>query len=537
MYTGALTGHLRRGYTLGAAGIILVTAVAEPNRDRLDGVTVALAYLLVVLAVATVGGFGPGICTSIAGFLTFNFFFLPPYDSFVVGSPQDVVSLFVFLIVAGVTSDLVGRLQEREREARRRADEAEALSRLGTALLRGATLEMALATVAEQMVRLFALESAAILLPDATGTLRPSVVYPPAARGGDAIDREHAAVAAHVFATGLMAGIGSGHRIYRPHGPEHTGRAIPLRERRVLYLPVRAAGQAMGVIGVTAIRAADYSADERLLLSAFANQAALTIDRARLSEEATHAAAFEQADRLKSALLTTVSHDLRSPLASIKASAACLLEESITRDAATRGEFLVAIDQETDRLTRLVNNLLDLTRIQGGALKPEMEWNDIGDLIASVTELLGPRVSPHPLHAEIAADLPLLRFDFVEIGQVLTNLIENAAKYSDPEREIVVTAERGAAAIRVRVRDHGDGIPEADRPQIFDPFYRVRRDGRARRVSGTGIGLAICRGIIEAHGGTLGVESEEGTGSTFTVTLPMAPAMAENAAFIAGMTP
>ncbi len=512
-----------RGYLLGVLGIALVTVVAEPNRAHLNTVTPALSYLVIVLASATLDGLGPGIFTSVVGFLTFNFFFLPPYYSFTVGAPQDIVALFVFLIVAGVTSELVSRLQDREREARRRAMESETLSRLSTELIADVTLDTVLATVVEQVTRVFGLESAAVLLPDHTGTLRVRLAYPADVAGTYVRDREHAAVAAHVFITGIPAGVGSPHRVYRPHGPEREGGAMQPRGRRILYVPVRAAHGAVGVMGVAAVRAGDYSSDERRLLTTFANQVALAIDRARLIEEATRAAALEEADRLKSALLAAVSHDLRTPLASIKASATSLLQEDVRWDAATQHEFLTAIDEETDRLARLVANLLDLTRIQGGALKPEKEWNEIGELIASVTDRLASLVQSHPLHVEIAPDLPPVACDFVEIAQVLTNLIENGAKYSDPGTAIAVTADSDGENIRVRVVDHGFGIPPGDAPHVFDTFYRVKREGRARRIGGTGIGLTICKGFIEAHSGTIAVASVVGQGSTFTFTLPLSP--------------
>ncbi len=510
-----------RGYLLGSVGVALVTLIAGPNRDRLNPVTVALSYLVIVLASATLGGMGPGIFVSVVGFLTLNFFFLPPYDTFIVGSPEDIVALFVFLIVAGVTSELVSRMQQREQEARRRAAESETLSRLSTELIADVTLDTVLATVVEQVTRFFALESAAMLLPDETGTLRIRLVYPAAAGGHYLVDREHAAVAAHVFTAGITAGVGSAHRVYRPHGPERQSDVAPARQRRVLYVPVRAAHGPVGVMGVAAVRATDFAADERRLLTTFANQAALAIDRARLIEEATRATALEEADRLKSALLAAVSHDLRTPLAAIKAAATSLLQEEIAWDDETRREFLTAIDEETDRLTRLVSNLLDLTRIQGGALKPEKEWYEIGEMVHQVADRLAPLCAEHPLEIDIAPDLPPVAFDFVEIAQVLTNLIENAAKYSAPSAPITVTAAQEGDAVRVSVRDRGLGIPAADVPHIFDTFYRVRRRGEEARIRGTGIGLAIAKGFVEAHGGTIGVESTVGEGSVFTFTLPL----------------
>ncbi|MDQ2785478.1 MAG: DUF4118 domain-containing protein [Chloroflexota bacterium] len=520
----AIARNGRRGYLLGFVGIALVTLIAESSRDRLNLVTIALCYLLVVLAGAAGGGLGPGVFTSVAGFLTFNFFFFPPYYSFVVGSPQDVVSLLAFLIVAGVTSQLVSRLQEREREAHRRAVESETLSRLSSELLKDVTLDTALATVVAQATRIFDLESAAILLPNETGALQVRLTHPPEAAGQYLANREQVAIAAHVLESGIATGVGSTHRTYRPHGPDRSQSTIQSRARRMRFIPIRAANRSLGVMGVTVARAANYSDHERELLATFTNQAALAIDRTRLIDEATRTAALEEADHLKSALLAAVSHDLRTPLASIKASATSLLQEDVHWDATVQREFLVAIDEETDRLTRLVSNLLDLTRIQGGVLRPEKDWYDIDELIISVTDRLAPLLHGHPLRTEIAADLPPVAFDFVEIGQVLTNLIENAAKYSDPGSAIDVVADRIEAAIRIRVADRGYGIPAADRAYVFDPFFRVRRDGRTRRVGGAGIGLAICKGFVEAHGGEIALESRINDGSTVTFTLPLAPA-------------
>jgi two-component system, OmpR family, sensor histidine kinase KdpD len=509
------------GYLAGGLGLGLVTAGAEFNHGRLNPVTISLAYLLVVLPSATLGGIGPGIATSVIGFLTFNFFFLPPYNTFIVGAPQDIVALFVFLIVAGVTSSLVSRLREREREARRRAIESETLSQLSTALIADLTLDTVLATVAEQVMYAFHLQSAAIILPDATGALQPRFVFPPGMDATYLLNREHRAVATHVFMSGVATGIGRQNHVYRSHRPSGLADAPTERAGRVLYVPVRTARRSVGVLGVTAARRGDFTADERRLLTTFANQAALAIDRAHLIEEATRAAALEQADQLKSVLLTAVSHDLRTPLASIKAAATSLLQEDIDWHPTARRDFLTAINEETDRLTRFVGNLLDLSRIQGGVLRPEKEWYDIGEVIRAVSRRLAPLLDTHRLQVTITPDLPLLRFDYVEIAQVLANLIENAAKYSASGTEIAVTAGCADSGVQVCVADRGFGILAADLPHVFDTFYRVRRSGQERRVAGTGIGLAICKGFVEAHGGTIGVESRAGQGTTFCFSLPV----------------
>lgn len=539
-----------RGYVLGVLGVFAVIMAAQPFHGDLNTVTLALLYLVVVLASAITGGIGPGILTSLIAFLTFNFFFLPPYSTFTIGAPQDIVALFVFLIVAIVTSELVSRLKQRERESRQRAAELQTLANLTSALLADVTLDTVLATVVAEVTRAFNVESTALLLPDSTATLRLRTVFPPPAANQYLLNREHAAVAAHVFTTGIAAGVGNRQRTYRPHGPVSPAAgtdatasttdanaggagtmraAVPPRGRRVLYVPVRAGNRSVAVMGVARTTGSDYSTAERRVLTTFANQAALAIDRARLTEEATRAAALAQADQLKSVLLAAVSHDLRTPLASIKASATSLLQTDVQWDAETQREFLTAIDEETDRLTRLVSNLLDLTRIQGGALKPEREPYDLEELVGQVVDRLTPLLPTHPIMVEIAPGLPTLWFDFVEIAQVLTNLIENAGKYSEAGTPITVRVWREAVQaasgeiVAVAVSDRGFGIAAEDLGQVFDTFYRVQRDTRSRRIRGTGIGLAICKGFVEAHGGTITVTSVPGEGSTFTFTLPIPP--------------
>ncbi len=326
-----------RNYLPGLVGTVAVTVAATALRNDLNSVTVALTYLVIVLVAAVGGGTGPGVLVSLVAFLSFNYFFLPPYYTLAIGAPQDVVALFVFLVVAVVTSSLVSRLRGREREAERRAAELETLVGLTSALLADATLDTVLATVVEGVTRVFAVEATAILLPDDAGSLAVRLAYPPETSGSFLRNREHDAVAGHVLATGVAAGVGTTSRTVRPHAPGDAALVRP-RGRRVLYVPVRAAGRSVGVLGVARGGATEFAADERRVLTAFADQAALAIDRARLTEEATRVAALEQADQLKSALLAAVSHDLRTPLASIKASATSLLQTDIHWDAETQRE-------------------------------------------------------------------------------------------------------------------------------------------------------------------------------------------------------
>jgi two-component system, OmpR family, sensor histidine kinase KdpD len=263
-----------------------------------------------------------------------------------------------------------------------------------------------------------------------------------------------------------------------------------------------------------------FRAEDQRTLTTFVDQAALALERARLSGEAAQTAALTQSDELKSALLAAVSHDLRTPLASIKASATSLLDNSVEWDRATRQDFLEAIDEETDRLTLMVSNLLDLSRIEGGALRPQKDWYDIDELIVDVRARLAPRTRTHPLTVDVQPDLPLLRFDYVQIAQVLVNLIENAVKYTADGTPIAVAAHQVPGAIEISVHDDGPGIPREHQLRLFDKFYRAYA---ATAAPGAGIGLAISKGLVEAHGGTIWVESEPASGTTFRFTLPLPP--------------
>lgn len=290
-----------------------------------------------------------------------------------------------------------------------------------------------------------------------------------------------------------------------------------------LYLPIAAKERVFGVLEVTGRPgAAAYRADREQTLTTFVDQAALALERARLSEEAARAAVHAESDELKTALLAAVSHDLRTPLASIKAAATSLLDESIEWDAATRRELLTAIDEETDRLALMVSNLLDLSRIEGGALRPRQDWYDVDELVADVLERMAARTERHLVTVRIDPMLPSLRFDYVQIAQVLVNLLENAVKYTPAGTPIVVTAKRLPDVVEISVHDEGPGIPPEQQLRLFERFYRAPA---TRSIPGTGIGLTISKGLVEANGGRIAVESAPGYGTTFRITLPI-PVMA-----------
>jgi two-component system sensor histidine kinase KdpD len=264
--------------------------------------------------------------------------------------------------------------------------------------------------------------------------------------------------------------------------------------------------------------------DQERLLATFANSVALAVEQERLAVEEQAAAVVRESDRLKSVLLSSVSHDLRTPLAGIKAAIGSLLRRDVQWNAEDRQAFLRDIDGEADRLTRLVSNLLDLSRIEAGSIRPRKEWESIGELILRVTGRLESQLGDHRVLIDVPDGLPLIRIDAVHIEQALTNLLENAAKYSPPGTPITVRSRLAdkpdtTSTLSISVADRGPGIEPAEQSSIFEKFYRVA--GSSRPVSGTGMGLAIVKGLVEAHGGRVIVESALGQGSTFTVVLPV----------------
>ena len=517
-----------------------------PFRHLLGVLNVLLLYLILAFVLALTIGAGPAVLSAVLAFVAFDYFFIPPYHTFSVADRDHVLALFVYLGVAIVTAQLVARLRARTEEALREGRRTALLAELNAALIEDVTLDAILTRIAERVVTVYGAEGCRVLLPGPDGELRAAAYFPPAL--GPQVDR-----------TGLvLADWAMEHR--QPIGRSQRGRRIvegvkgvkgvegvPLRSggegggggrgmsgpfssssppsppspprTDVLYLPIMTAQRVVGVLAVIGRPGTGpFRAEDERLLTTFVDQAALALERARLSEEAAQAAALAKSDELKSALLAAVSHDLRTPLASIKASATSLLDDSVTWDAVTRRDLLTAIDEETDRLALMVSNLLDLSRIEGGALRPQKAWYDIDELIADVQARMATRAAGHPLTVTIEPELPLLRFDYVEIAQVLVNLIENAIKYTPLGTPITIGARRVDGAVEVAVHDEGPGIPVERQARLFEKFYR----GKVGAVPiGTGIGLAISKGLVEANGGQIGVESAPGAGTTFRFTLPL----------------
>ncbi|HEX9117996.1 MAG TPA: ATP-binding protein, partial [Anaerolineae bacterium] len=293
-------------------------------------------------------------------------------------------------------------------------------------------------------------------------------------------------------------------------------------EARARYLPLTTARGAVGVLSVRPPSGGSrLTPDQRQQLEAFASLSALAIERARLADAALRADLLEATERLQSALLNSISHDLRTPLASITGALSSLRDKEVSLDEATRNELIDNSWLEAERLNHFVGNLLDMTRLESGAVHLRMEPCDIQELIGAALGRFSAQLRDRPLDVKVGEDLPLVPMDFVLITQVLVNLLDNALKYSSPGTPITVCAEAGNDQVAIEVSDRGTGIPPADLARVFDKFFRVQRSGT---VAGTGLGLAIARGIVEAHGGTIAASNRIGGGTTVLFALPLDPA-------------
>ena len=507
-----------RTYLASISALALLTVALVAVRSHIGIVNVAMVYLLGILLIALRAGRGPAIAAAIGAFAFFDIFFLPPYDTVTIASADHVLALAVFLIVALVISDLVSSARDRALVAEQQKSRASLLYQLNEGLVADRSLDDILATIVRHVVQVYGAAHAAILTREASEHLTVLASFPENTSGP--LSRNEEAVALQALSTGRATGLATGRaRVMTPHGIGRSA-APSVPKEDVLYLPIDTPTRQIGVLEVRGRPdGGRFDEDDRELLGSLADQAALALERVRLTGEAARAEVLAQSDELKSALLASVSHDLRTPLATIKTSVSSLQDDSIDWPPESRVAFLEAIDEETDRLTRMVANLLDLSRIEGGALRPDRDWYDARELVLRLVGRLQSRAnaSGHRLAAHIDSGVTLGIFDYVEIDQVLANLVENAMKYTPTGSSIDVAVTSISEGLRFSVTDNGPGIPISQREQVFEKFYRATN---ARGQQGTGIGLTISRGLVEAHGGRIWIESPPSGGTTVAFTIP-----------------
>ncbi|CAA9550572.1 MAG: Osmosensitive K+ channel histidine kinase KdpD [uncultured Thermomicrobiales bacterium] len=473
----AVRGRGVRPYLVAALVVGAATLAMLPVRNALGVLNVLLVYLLLTIAVALTAGERPAPVAAVLGFLAFDVFFSPPYLTVTIAAPDHVLALSVYLGIAIGTGRLVGRVRVRTEVAERGQRRTAILYEPNAALVGGVTLDAILVTIAARLVDVYGATRCRILLPGGDTGLAVRAAYPVA---GDHLaagdhpapvdappDRQALPMATWAMEHRRPAGRRTaGRRVRLPHGtapaakPPLPTTLLPHPGPDVLYVPITTAERTIGVLEVTGRPGGGrFGEEDERLLGTFAAQAALALERARLTEEAARAAILAQSDDLKSALLAAVSHDPRTPLAAIKASATSLLDRGVAWREEERTEFLRAVDEETDRLTSMVDNLLDLSRIEGGALRPDRVWYDAAELVDGVAGRFSSRAGAREVSVRVAEGLPLVWPDDVEIAPVLTDLLENALAYTPAGAPITIAARPAACAVGLAVSDRGWGIP------------------------------------------------------------------------------
>jgi two-component system sensor histidine kinase KdpD len=489
---------LKSSSYLGSIGMVGVALLLGLLLRQIHITNVALVFLTAVLASSVTYGLWPSLAACLASALAYNFFFLPPYYTFTIADRENVVALFFFVLVAAISGNLTARVRAQGMVARERAKTTEDLYLFARKLAGVFTLDDLLWAASYQFAQMLKLR-VVILLPDGD-SISVRAGYPPE----DLLDDSDLAAAKWVWQHGTAAGRGSD----------------SLPGAKWLFLPMRTGRGAVSVVGLDSEKSGPLlSPDQRRLFDALADQAALAIERINLAQDIDRNRLNAETEKLRSALLTSISHDLRTPLASILGSASSLKTYGAALDEGAKDELLGSILEEAERLNRFIANLLDMTRLESGAIAPRLELIDLGDVIGSALRRAAKVLGRHEVRLSLASDLPMLRLDPVLFEQAFFNLLDNAAKYSPPASTVFVTAERAGPRIALSVGDSGKGIPPEDVERIFDKFYRVQASDQKR--AGTGLGLAISRGFVEAMGGTLTATNRSGGGAMFTIMLPV----------------
>ncbi|HEX4468707.1 MAG TPA: ATP-binding protein [Gemmatimonadaceae bacterium] len=499
-----------RPAVLAAAALAICTLGMVAVRPMLKEVHVALILLLVVLGASAAGGRMLGLATAAASFIVFDVLFLPPYNTLVVANPLDWIVLIAFLITSAVAAQLLYRAQEEARTAHERAEEIDRLATLGAETLNAAHATDALEAIAGVIRSSIDVDTCEILMRGLTGF----TVAAGSGRDARGVSQSSHRMAEWVNQHGVAV-------IDRRDGTTHLDAARPssselglLEDGRglALLLPLRVRDRPVGVLRVANAAGIRLDPERWRFLDAISYYAALGVERMRLAAEAEHAEALREADRLKDALLASVSHDLRTPLTTIKAMAHDL--------SALGDERSEIIEQEADRLNRFVADLLDLSRLNAGALPVRLELNAVDDLLGALVQRVEGSLGAKRIVVTLPPGDALLfgRFDFVQALRALANLVENAKKYDRSEAPIEVTAERVSGEIAIRVSDRGPGVPAEAVPRLFEPFQRP--NGSQPDAGGAGLGLSIARRVAEAQNGRLIYEPRAGGGSEFTLYLP-----------------
>ncbi len=483
------------------AGTTLFCASVRPFFSLTN---IVMFYLLAVVVAAIRLGLQPAVLTAFLGVLAFDFFFVPPRFTLAVADSEYLVTFAGFLAVGLVIGSQVARSHQRAESLRLREVQTASLYYLSRDLAGVADLVSVTAAVLRNLRESLKAEIVIFLADGEQLKIISESEHL-------LLDLKERAVADWTFRNRQPAGRGT----------------TTLSSAGLLYLPLQTATAVHGVLGVKLEQEADYTSQQhRLLLDAFASQTAMALERVRFSQQAEQAQILQARQNLERALLNSISHDLRTPLASITGALSSLRDQEGMADQA-RSALVATACEEADRLNRFVGNLLDMTRLEAGAVRLKYTPCDIEELIGCALAVLDPRLGKREIAVHLPPDLPRVPLDMGCMTQVLVNLLDNSLKYSPPEKPIAIAARTDRAWLVLEVIDHGPGVAEADLHRIFDKFHRLPTPESAR---GTGLGLSICKGFVEAHGGRIAASITPGGGLTVTFRLPLVPPLPSEAA-------
>ncbi len=476
------------GSLIGVASAAALGGAMYPLRDHLSVSTSALVLVIPVVVGAVLGGFGAGAISVLAGFVVYDVFFIPPYNTLSVGSAQNWTALIVYVVVMLLVARVVDRLDSTRVEAEHVRDTVRRVAEVSELLVGDRPVDELLRNIVNTAQSVFNVPGVSLLEEDhGVLVVKASAGEPLSAEELSQLD-PHSGRPVRV---GTVAGDSSELRTIALSG---SGRAL----------------------AILAMRGVPIAETDRDLVNTFANDAALALERAELREQALRSKLLEEADRFRRGLLGAVSHDLRTPLATIKVASSTLSSRAELLSPEDRTLLYRLVEIESDRLTRLVTNLLDMTRIEAGVLSLHRESVPVQALVSESLAALSATLSDHSVEVTGLDTLPPVDVDPVLMGQVLVNLLDNAARHAPTRSVIFVTGERRGTNVVLSVADQGPGVPAADRETIFDRFTQLGTGGRA------GLGLTIAKTFVEAHGERLWYEEAPGGGARFIFTLPIA---------------
>jgi two-component system sensor histidine kinase KdpD len=480
--------------------LVAVGLVAAKLIQPVFGIeNVDLVFLTAVVSVAVRFGLWPSLAASVAASLCYNFFFLPPVYTFTITDPTNVAAFFFFMLIAILVSNVAARVRTQAMTAISRVRTTESLYAFSRKLAGTATLDDVLWATAYQIALMLKVRVVLLLPEDHILTVKTG--YPPE----DQLDKADLAAANWAWGNDRTAGRGSD--------------TLPGAKR--LFLPMRTGRGPIGVIGIDDDKTGPLlTPDQRRLLDALVDQGALAIERVLLVEDMDRVKRTVESDRLRSALLTSISHDLKTPLASVLGAASTMRDLGSGLTEAEKHDLLATVIDESERLNRFIANLLDMTKLESGAIVPNATLQDVGEIVGSVLRRTGKILVHHRISLELAPDMPMLELDAVLFEQVLFNLLDNAAKYSAAGTTISIRSQRDKTSMSLQVIDEGDGIPPTELESVFDKFYRAQKGDHVR--PGTGLGLAISRGFVEAMHGTISASNRtDRSGAVLTIRLPI----------------